>query len=60
MTKPVLWLTCGFAFSATSPLAYTFEENNYVNSGYYKELDFLVQCREIQSTRRTITRRERM
>ena len=42
MTKPVLWLTCGFAFSATSPLAYTFEQNNFVHSGYYKEIDFLI------------------
>lgn len=47
MTKPVLWLTCGFGFSATSPLAYTLEENNYVNSGYYKELDFLVNIEKL-------------
>ena len=42
MSKPLLWMTAGFGWCATSPLAYTLQYNSkYVSSGYFKEGPFL-------------------
>lgn len=41
MSKPLLWMSAGFGFSATSPLAYTLQSSKYVSSGYFKEGPFL-------------------